>query len=115
MAAVLIDGSVHLTSCLGQDDDGDQRGQWFNTASGLGKLSKRAFRPAWKDPKDQRETWTWANRPGLYPLESCWKIDAELVPRFKLLPNHCIPEDTATTLEEMMDEQRNKKKRKKKQ
>ena len=51
MAAVLIDGSVLLTSCLGHYDDGDQRGQWFNTASGLGKLSKRAFRP----PRTERD------------------------------------------------------------
>ena len=110
MAALALDGCVHLSGCLGKDQDGDEQGQWFNTTTPDEKLEKRLYRPSWKDPRDNRETFTWENRLDLNPLQSCWQSKDGLVPRFLLVDGR-IPSNVCLALEGMLQKAQKKKRK----
>ena len=115
MAALMIDGCVHIAACLGRDEDeeGDEHGQWFNSSNKKAPIGKRKYCPAWVDTMDEKEVFTWRPRSDLEPVLGGWRFTDELVPRFKLLASHSIPPDIATKLEEIGIESSKKKKAKK--
>ena len=93
---------VNLAGVAGKYSGGDTYGIWFNHGKTAKEWDKRAYKPAWYDEVDDKETFAWKQPGNLTPCEAEWTSTDEVIPRFKLTDKHQVPSEQREAIEQCL-------------